>query len=89
MATTYKIVLTSVASRNLKALPRSVTRRIDTKLLGLGENPRPQDSRKLRERDGLMRVRVGDYRILYRVEDDHLVVLVVRIGHRRDVYRGL
>jgi mRNA interferase RelE/StbE len=87
MAATYKIVLTSVASRNLKALPRSVTRRVDAKLLGLSQNPRPQDSKKLRDRDGLLRVRVGDYRILYRVEDDRLIVLVVRIGHRRDVYR--
>jgi mRNA interferase RelE/StbE len=84
---TYKIVLTSAARRNLASLPRAVVRRVDAKLLGLGRNPRPQDAKKLRDRDGLSRVRVGDYRILYRVEDDRLVVLVVRIGHRREVYR--
>jgi mRNA interferase RelE/StbE len=87
MATTYEIVLTSVASRNLTSLPRTIVRRIDAKLLGLSQNPRPQGAKKLRDRDGLLRVRVGDYRILYRVEDDRLVVLVVRIGHRREVYR--
>ena len=87
MATTYRIVLTSLASRNLKALPRSIMKRVDAKLLGLRQNPRPQDSKKLRDRDGLLRVRAGDYRILYRIEDDCLVVLVIRIGHRREVYR--
>ena len=87
MASTYKIVLTPAARRNLDSLPRTVLRRMDAKILGLGQNPRPQDAKKLRDRDGLLRVRVGDYRILYRVEDDRLVVLVVRIGHRREVYR--
>jgi mRNA interferase RelE/StbE len=84
---TYKIVLTSAARRDLRSLPRSIVRRVDAKLLGLGKDPRPQDAKKLRDRDELLRVRVGDYRILYRVEDDRLVVLVVRIGHRREVYR--
>jgi mRNA interferase RelE/StbE len=60
---------------------------VDAKILALGQNPRPQGAKKLRDRDNLLRVRVGDYRILYRVEDDRLVVLVVRIGHRREVYR--
>ncbi|MBU4270514.1 MAG: type II toxin-antitoxin system RelE/ParE family toxin [Planctomycetes bacterium] len=87
MATTYEIVLTAAARRNLKSLPRTILKRVDAKLLGLGLNPRPPDAKKLRDRDGLMRVRVGDYRILYRVEDERLVVLVVRIGHRREVYR--
>ena len=87
MATTYKSVLTSAARRSLNSLPRTILRRVDAKILGLCQNPRPQDAKKLRDRDGLLRVRVGDYRILYRIEDDRLVVLVVRIGHRREVYR--
>ena len=87
MAATYKIVLTSAASRCLKSLPRNILLKIDAKLLGLAKNPRPHDVKKLRDRDGLLRVRVGDYRIVYRVEDGRLVVLVIRIGHRREVYR--
>jgi mRNA interferase RelE/StbE len=87
MATTYKIELTAAARRSLNSLPRAIAKRIDAKILGLGQNPRPPDAKKLRDRDGLMRTRVGDYRILYRVEDKRLVVLVVRIGHRREVYR--
>jgi mRNA interferase RelE/StbE len=83
---TYKIVLTPAAIRNLKSLPRDVLRRVDAKILSLGDNPRPQD-KKLIGRDGFLRVRVGDYRIVYQVTDDRLVVVVVRIGHRREVYR--
>lgn len=87
MATPYKIVLTPAARRDLISLPRHILRRVDAKILALGQNPRPQDAKKLRDRDGLLRVRVGDYRVLYRVEDDCMIVLVVRIGHRREVYR--
>jgi mRNA interferase RelE/StbE len=87
MATAYTIVLTAAARRDLKSLPRAIVRRVDAKLLGLGRNSRPPDAKKLRDRDNLLRVRVGDYWILYRVEDERLLVLVVRIGHRREVYR--
>ena len=84
---TYKIELTATARRSLNSLPRAILRRVDAKILGLGQNPRPRGAKKLRDRDNLLRVRVGDYRIVYRVEDAGLVVLVVRIGHRREVYR--
>jgi mRNA interferase RelE/StbE len=87
MAATYRIELTSAASRSLRSLPRTIVRKLDAKILGLAKNPRPHDAKQLRDRDGLLRVRVGDYRVLYRVEDQCLVVLVVRIGHRREVYR--
>jgi mRNA interferase RelE/StbE len=87
MAPTYEIVFTAAASRNLRSLPRAALKRVDAKLQALRRDPRPQDAKKLRDRDGLLRVRVGDYRILYLVEDDRLVVVVVRIGHRREVYR--
>lgn len=84
---TYEIELTPAARRSLKSLPRSVVKRVDAKILALGQNPRPQGAKKLRDQDNLLRVRVGDYRILYRVEDDRLLVLVVRISHRREIYR--
>lgn len=62
-------------------------RRIVTAMRGLEENPRPPGSVKLSGSDDLFRVRVGDYRILYRVEDERLFVLVVDVGHRREIYR--
>ena len=87
MATKYAIVFTPAAKRDLNALPRTILRRVDAKIQSLRENPRPQNMKKLRGREGFLRVRVGDYRIVYQVADDRLVVLVVRIGHRREVYR--
>ncbi|MCD4726205.1 MAG: type II toxin-antitoxin system RelE/ParE family toxin, partial [Pirellulales bacterium] len=53
----------------------------------LAKNPRPAGAKMLAGPNRFLRVRVGDYRIIYRVEDDRLVVLVVRVGHRREVYR--
>lgn len=53
----------------------------------LATDPRPPGARGLKDRPGYLRVRVGDYRIIYTIEDDVLRVIVVRVGHRRDVYR--
>ena len=53
----------------------------------LADNPHPTGSRKLEDRGSIYRVRAGDYRILYRVEDERRVVLITNIGHRRDIYR--
>ena len=83
----YDIEITSAAHRDLKSLARDVLRRVDTKILGLADNPRPPGSKLLRGQERLYRVRVGDYRIIYQIEDDRLVVLVVRVRHRREVYR--
>ena len=58
------------------------------RIVALEVNPRPPGARKLRGESELWRVRVGDYRILYSIEEARLVVLVVKIGHRREVYRG-
>ncbi len=53
----------------------------------LAANPRPKGVKKLTGLDNLYRIRAGDYRIVYQIRDDRLIVLVVRIGHRKDVYR--
>jgi len=81
----YRIELRPAAVRALKKLDPPVRRRIQGAITLLAEDPRPPAARALRGRPGL-RVRVGDYRILYTVEDDVLVVVVVTVGHRRDVY---
>jgi mRNA interferase RelE/StbE len=82
---TYGIELRPAAVRALKKLDPPVARRIQGAIALLAEDPRPPASRLLRGRPGV-RVRVGDYRIIYMVEDDVLLVVVVTLGHRRDVY---
>jgi mRNA interferase RelE/StbE len=90
---TYIIELTPAAEKTIIKLAkdnRALVKKIDKALMGLAENPAPLNSKQLSGEDPpLYRVRVGDYRILYQIENDVLVVLVVHIGHRKDVYRFL
>ena len=74
------------AARALGKLDPAVQRRIARRIDRLAEDPRA-DAVKLRGTDVVWRVRVGDYRVLYAIEDQRLVVLVIKIAHRRDVYR--
>ncbi len=85
----YRIELTSAALRDLKALPKNVLQRVDRRILSLADNPRPRGSEKLKGEENLYRVRVGEYRIIYRVEEEGPLIRVIRIRHRGDVYRGL
>ncbi|MHB1558699.1 MAG: type II toxin-antitoxin system RelE family toxin [Isosphaeraceae bacterium] len=62
---------------------------MDAAIRQLADDPHPPGSRKLKGTNDLYRIRAGDYRILYTVEGRRLVVLVVNVGHRRDVYRSL
>ena len=81
----YRIEVTPAAARQLRKLDPQVARRVRGAIELLAVDPRPPASRPLRGRDGY-RVRVGDYRILYTVRDDVLLVVLLRLGHRRDVY---
>ena len=85
---TYEIQLRPRAARQLRALPRNVRTTIARVIESLAENPRPAGAVQLRGTD-LLRVRVRDYRVVYEVRDDALLVLVVRVGHRRDLYQAL
>jgi mRNA interferase RelE/StbE len=71
----------------LDGLPDDLRVRLVRKLLALEANPRPAGVEKLSGMDGIYRVRVGDWRIVYAIRDRELVVIVIRIGHRREVYR--
>ena len=84
---TYRIDLTPAARRDLSKLPRDVLRRVDAHILALAQNPYPAGAKKLEGAEALFRVRVGDYRIIYTVERRRLIILIVRIRHRREVYR--
>lgn len=83
----YSIELTSAALRALKKLPADVRQRVADMIDALADDPRPAGVRKLSGSDDVYRMRTGDYRILYQIADKALVVLVVHLGHRRDVYR--
>jgi mRNA interferase RelE/StbE len=84
----YTVEFRPRAAKQLKALPKGVRKTIAQVVDALAEKPRPSGSVQLKGTD-LMRVRVRDYRVIYELRDDVLLVLVVRIGHRRDIYRGL
>jgi mRNA interferase RelE/StbE len=81
----YRIELRPAAARSLRKLDPQDRGRVQGAIALLAQDPRPPSARALQGRPGL-RVRVGDYRIIYTVEDDVLLVVVVRLGHRRDVY---
>lgn len=83
---TYAVTILRRAQRELEDLPPDVFRRMATALRALGDNPRPPGCQKLTGRDG-WRVRVGDYRVVYEIDDGMHTVLVLHVGHRRDVYR--
>ena len=83
----YNIEVLPTAKRQLDRLPADIQRRIAKAVDQLRENPRPVGAIKLTGNGGLYRVRSGDYRIVYRIEDNRLLVLVVKVGHRREVYR--
>jgi mRNA interferase RelE/StbE len=83
----YTVEFLPSAQRELAALPRDVQRRIANRVDALREDPRPPGARQLQGEDRLYRLRVGDYRVIYSIESRRLVVVVVKIGHRREVYR--
>ncbi len=85
----YKISFHSKAVKEFDRLEDNVRRRIASRIEALAENPRPVDSVKLSGYKDYYRIRVGDYRIVYSIQDNKLIVLIIRIGARRDIYRNL
>jgi len=83
----YEVRLTLSAQRQLRKLPADVLARLRPVLRALAEDPRPSGVTKLSNEDNAWRVRMGDYRIIYEIHDKVLLVLVVDVDHRRDVYR--
>jgi len=85
----YEVRLKPSAERALRRLPAQVRSRIGGRLDALAVNPRPSGCEKLAGVEDLYRVRIGDYRFVYQVSDEVLLVLVATLGHRGDVYRRL
>lgn len=87
MTPAYEVQLARRAVRTLASLERREQQRVRAALDLLAENPRPPSCVAMQGEDSVYRVRVGDYRIVYEIVDDVLLIHVVRIGHRREVYR--
>ena len=84
---TYRIEVTPAAVRQLRKLDNQARRRIQAAIELLANDPRPSGAKKLVGGDGEWRVRTGDYRIVYEVNDGVLLVLVIAVGHRREIYQ--
>ena len=82
----YRVEVRPAAARQLRKLDPDIRPRVQGAIELLAQDPRPPASRPLRGRPGF-RVRVGDWRIIYTVHDDVLLVVVIALGHRREVYR--
>jgi mRNA interferase RelE/StbE len=85
----YEIHLTSAAVRALDRLTRADFRQVDAKLRPLAEDPRPTNCKKLQGMTDVYRIRAGNHRIIYQINDGELLIIVVDVGDRKDVYRNL
>ena len=88
---TYKIEITESANKALNKLSKKEQQKIEEKIESLIENPRPDGYKKLQasKNPSLYRIRSEDYRIIYTIKQEVLVILVVEIGHRKDIYKSL
>lgn len=84
---TYKVTLAPAAARQLRKFDPQVRRRIQAAIELLASEPKPPASTRLVGGSGEWRVRTGNYRIVYEIEDDRLLVLVLSVGHRREIYK--
>jgi len=83
----YKVEILRGALKQLKKIPSELQERIQIKIDDLATEPRPNGVKKLKGKENAYRIRVGDYRIIYDIFDDLLVVNVVEVGHRRNIYK--
>lgn len=83
----YKITIKKSAAKELEGIPQKDLRKIVKRIRSLAKDPRPHDSQKLSGQEQY-RIRQGDYRIIYSIEDTDLLIDIVKIGHRREIYRS-
>jgi len=82
----YKIKFATSVRKDFRKIPKKDATRILKRIEGLGDNPRPPLSKKLTG-DDAMRIRIGNYRVIYEIRDDILLVLVLRVGNRKNIYQ--
>lgn len=83
----YKIEYSKEIEKDLSKIPKKDILKIRDKIVSLSKNPRSQNTTDLKGKKNFYRIRSGDYRIIYQILDDRLIVFIVRIAHRKDVYR--
>jgi mRNA interferase RelE/StbE len=83
----YRVQISATAERQLRRLPRDDQLRVVRAVLALAQDPRPPGCRTLQGYDDVFRIRVGTYRVIYSVEGRQLLVIILKVGHRKDVYR--
>lgn len=83
----YDIIIKPSAEKSFAKLPSIQQRKIFSAIELLATNPRPSGVKKLKSSSELYRIRVGDYRVIYSIENDVLIINVVKIGHRSEIYR--
>jgi mRNA interferase RelE/StbE len=83
---TYRVEFAPLARRQIKKLPREVQKRIIERVEELALSPRSAGVTKLVSEENLYRVRIGEYRAVYQIRDRELIVLIVKVGHRREIY---
>lgn len=84
---TYTVRYKQSTQKELERLPAKIVERIRAAIRDLADDPRPHGSIKLKDYENTYRIRVGSYRVVYEIYDDVVVVLIVQIAHRKDVYR--
>ncbi|MEL7353768.1 MAG: type II toxin-antitoxin system RelE/ParE family toxin [Cyanobacteria bacterium P01_A01_bin.116] len=84
----YKIVFEPAAKRQLKKLPPNIQKTLRPLIDSLSKNPRPSGCKKLKGRKNEYRIRSGSYRVIYKIQDTALIVIVIGLGHRRDAYEN-
>jgi mRNA interferase RelE/StbE len=83
----YSIFYKRSASDELLKIPANTAHKVLSAINSLAETPRPQNSKKLKGSNNVYRIRIGNYRVVYTIADSILIITVIKIGHRKDVYR--
>ena len=83
----YSVELTRTAEKQLRRVAKRARSRLLDAIEALGTKPRPQGARKLQGYEDIYRIRVGQYRVVHEVIDDRVLVIVLKLGHRKDIYR--
>ena len=83
----YRIEFSPAAESQFKKLPKEVQARLKHRIDALAENPFPRGVKKLSAEESFYRLRIGDYRIIYQVQGKALLILILKLGHRKNIYR--
>lgn len=82
----YKVLITRTAEKQLKKLPKKIQLKIAAVIFSLEIDPQPYGTKKLTGYDSCYRIRVGNYRIIYEIDGKQVIITVLKVGHRKDIY---